>query len=295
MKVINNIFKHEDIFGFSRIKFWNHFFLLIFSAVIWLCFMSIFGATLLDKLINPLKFSSPKSLIIEINPESTQVKTQNKADIVMDFLSKHKDVSNYSQVTQEKLLSILDNFTAQQTKDLGVSLPILIEVKLHTYSDAIVDDLRISISQKVKNVFLDSESDLLSRLISPITGATSIAFLIPLIALLILVGILFLIIYAVILSNKPFIELFIILGIYKTTLYFELAKWILKKSFQASCLGLFIGVISIFILYFLNVSKLISQEYIYFFAGVLLFLPIISAFLGVIFVNKIISRYFYTK
>ena len=88
----------NHIFDFQKLIFWNKFFVFIVSIVVCLCIISLFGANILERLVNPLKFSSSNMVILEIYPESNQEKTQSKVKIVVDYLSKQDFIIAFKSV-----------------------------------------------------------------------------------------------------------------------------------------------------------------------------------------------------
>lgn len=297
MKKLSNFFSNKDIFGFYKIKFWNKFFIIIFSTIIWLCMLSIFSSIQLERIVNPLKFASKNSILIEIHPENTKNKTNMKAEIVLDFLSKQPYVTSYQRISDEKIIELINSFTVQKDKSLSsIPLPILISVEVSSTYQSAVGELKIELSQKVNNIYLDTETELLKRLVSPLNTTKYISFAIPFLVLILLSGILFLIIYAILFSNKSFIRTLILLGIYKNTLYKELGKWILLRSLQSCFIAIVLSFITLLIIYLFNISAIDAM--IQYLDVVLLFMlitPIISSILGIIFVRNLVSKHFYTN
>lgn len=297
MKLTNKFFYNKDIFGFSKIKFWNKFFVIIFSTIIWLCILSIFSSIQLERIVNPLKFSSKNSILIEIHPENTKNKTNMKAEIVLDFLNKQPYVTSFEKISDEKIIELINSFTGQSDKSLlDIPLPILISVEVSSDYESAVEELNIELSQKVNNIYLDTETELLKRLVNPINTSKYLSFLIPFLALILLSGILFLIIYAILFSNKVFIKTLILLGIYKATLYKELVKWILLRSIQSCFIAIALSFITFLILYIFNISSLESMlQYLGLIFLFILAIPIVTSILGIIFVRSLVSKHFYTN
>ncbi len=292
----NYMFYKKDVFGFTKIKFWNKFFIVIFSIIVWLGILSIFSSIQLEKIVNPLKFSSKNSIFIEIHPENTKAKTNMKADIILDFLSKQSYIKSVEKISDKKIVELINSFTGQEDKKLpDIPLPVLISVEISPNYENALSDLKLELSQKVNNVFLDTETELLKRLVSPINTTKYISFIIPVLAMILLSGILFLIIYAILFSNKAFIRTLILLGIYKTTLYKELTKWILLRSLQSCIIAIILSSITIFIVYIFELSKL--NDLLKYLDVIMLFMitiPLVSSILGIIFVRSLISKHFYT-
>ncbi|MDR0484630.1 MAG: hypothetical protein LBH40_05080 [Alphaproteobacteria bacterium] len=292
-----NLFKyHKDVFGFSKIKFWNKFLVSILSIIVWLCLLSIFSTIQLEKTLNPLKFSSNSSVIIEIHPENTKAKTKMKVDIVLDFLQKQSYVAGFKILDEEKIINLINNFTGQNNKLPDIPLPVLISVNITPPYEDGLQSLKLELSQKVNNIYLDTEAELLSRFLDPISITKYISMIVPILALTLLSGTLFLIIYAILFTNKTFISTLILLGIYKTTLYIELAKWLFLRSLQACIIATIMFIITILIIYFLGIAA-VDMLFIYFdfILYFLISIPIITAILGILFLRRLTTKYFYAN
>ncbi|MCL2567506.1 MAG: hypothetical protein FWE18_05385 [Alphaproteobacteria bacterium] len=287
---------HRDIFGFSKIKFWNKFFVSIFAIIIWLCLLSIFSTIILEKTLNPLKFSSNSSAIIEIHPENTIEKTRMKTEVVLEFLKTQKYISDFEKLEEEKIRSLINTFTGQNEKLLGIPLPVLILVNVNPPYDSSLQSLKLGLSQKVNNIYLDTETELLKRFLNPISLTKYISMLVPALALVLLSTTLFLIIYAILFSNKSFISTLVLLGIYKTALYKELSKWLFFNSAKSCIIAAVLFLITLFIIY---IFKIVSIDMLFLYFDLILYfllsIPILTAILGVIFLRKLTKKYFYAN
>ncbi|MDR2008544.1 MAG: hypothetical protein LBQ34_06195 [Alphaproteobacteria bacterium] len=293
---LNFLKYHRDIFGFSKIKFWNKFFVSIFAIIIWLCLLSIFSTVMLEKILNPLKFSAPNAAIVEIHPENTVEKTRMKTEVVLDFLKTQSYVDNFEKLDEEKVLSLINNFTGQNEKLLDIPLPVLILVQIKPPYEDGLQSLKLGLSQKVNNIYLDTETELLKRFLDPISITKYISMLVPILALVLLSTTLFLIIYAILFSNKSFLNTLVLLGIYKTTLYKELAKWLFVNSAKSCFIATLLFLITILIIYIFKIASLemlfLYWDFIIYF---LLLIPFLTAILGVIFLKRLTKKYFYEE
>jgi cell division protein FtsX len=286
----------NHIFDFQKLIFWNKFFVFIVSIVVCLCIISLFGANILERLVNPLKFASSNMVILELYPESNQEKTQSKIKIVVDYLGKQDFIIAFEVVSKEKIQKMLNDFTSDfKEKNNDIDLPTIISIKTQTDSQEQIENLRLNLSQKVKGVYLDTEQDLLNRLANPISTAKYLAIFTPLIAIVVFISILFLIVYAILFSNKETIETLFYMGMDCRDLFIEFSQWIFIKTLQATLLGVVFGIISIMI--FISILQfdiliLPLVNYFVFVMSSIIFLPICSSLLGAFFVSRIIKKSF---
>ncbi|MFL1780552.1 putative cell division protein FtsX [Candidatus Hepatincolaceae symbiont of Richtersius coronifer] len=284
------------LFNFRRLNFWNKFFVFIVACVMWLCSVSIVASNILEKLINPIKFTSPTSAIIEVYPESSTDKTQSKINVITDYLKANPAIKNYEIINEQKLKQIINTFTGDFKDQVdNIPLPIIITIELQPDQISTISDIRTHLSQKANNVYLDTEGDLLQRLASPVNTAKYFSILVPLIAITLLICILFLTIYSVLFSNKETIETLVFLGAYKGSIALEFAFWIFFKSLTACFYGLISGFLNILaFMYLFNSSFTFISFYNYFITTgmLLIILPILSSILGIVFVNKLMYKPF---
>ena len=296
IQTIQQLLSRDKIFNFNSLLFWNRFYVFTFTFVIWLFLLSLLGSSLLEKMANPVKFASEDSLILELYPESTFDKTESKYHIIADYLSSQPNVKSFERVPKEKILEIMGNFSGNfKDLKLDVQLPIIITISLKNKSEDTVQTLRLNISQKVKNAYLDTEQELIQRLMGPITTAKYFALIIPIIATIILVSILFLVIYAILFSYKDIIETTLFLGMYKSKLIIEFAWWIFVKSLYSIGFAIVMVILTMGIIFAgFNISIFVIPLYLYlyFISIILIIIPTICVSLGIIFVNRIINKSF---
>jgi cell division protein FtsX len=289
-------YKRNTIFDFSRLYFWNKFFIVSFTAVLWLFMLSILGSSILERVLNPIKFASNSTVILEIYPENTKEKTENKYLIVSDYLNKQAYVKTFNRVPNAKLMEIINSFSGDfKDTNLDINLPIIVQIELNNDKEDSIEKLRLNLSQKVKNTFLDTEQDLIKRLMGPINAVKYFSLIIPIISGLILLAILFLVIYAILFSHKQTIETILFLGMYKNNLIMEFAYWIFIKSLQAILTASLLVIITLLGLFYglnLGLSFIPVQIYFSFVSIIIIILPIMCVGIGTLFVNSIINKSF---
>lgn len=294
-KVVSKIFfLKNSLFDFSKIRFWNKFFVILYACIIWLCLISILGSSVLERILNPTKFASKASVVIEIYPENTKEKTNSKTQVVTKYLDSLSYVKQYEVVSENKIRNMLDSFSSF-ADNAELPLPVVINAQLYEVDDNILLDLTTKLKQKVNNIYVDTEKDLLDRLAQPLNTVQIVTTVIPLMAVIILVSIIFLTMYAILFSNKRTIEVLVFLGALKKDIYNEFALWTLNKSFKGCILGGILGIItSLAAIFFLHFSFSLVPWFYYllFVVVIVIVLPLLSSIMSMIFVNKILNRSF---
>jgi len=284
-----------QLFAFAKLTFWNRFFIIILTAIIWLCFLSIFSANILDRILNPIAFATSKSLIVEIYPTANKQQQQNRIELVTNYLNKNKYIKSYRQVPKKEIIKLINDFTGDfKTRSLDLNVPSVLVVNLTDSSDDIINEIRDSLSQTIKDIYVDTEKELIQRLATPINAAKYFAIIVPIIAFMILCGILFLITSSIVFANKQVIKVLILLGIQTSDLAIDFGKWIFEKSLYTLAFVYSLVIVSIIIAYLLNINiaLLATKHYILANLVFIIIFPLFSSFLGMRFVRNIIEKSF---
>lgn len=296
LKIKNILNYYEYTFDFNLIKFWNIVYNVFFIATILLAFMSMFSANLLEVVSDPIKNSSNTTLIIEIHPEQNKERTLNKQIIVSQYLKTQKNIKSFNVISENELISYIDNFRGDFKNQFNkIPLPVIIVAELYEYNQDELHNLRVALSQKVKNVYVDTQQELIVRLSKPISLAKLVVSIIPALTIMILMGMVSLIIYTIIITNKETIEILLSLGLFKKDLQKDFTFWIFYKTLQSSIVAGFITIIIILILkytLFFNFDYTLLINYGLLIISSIIALPILSAFLTNKIVNRIIDKNF---
>jgi cell division protein FtsX len=295
-KIKNIVNYYEYTFDFNLIKFWNMVYNVFFVATILLAFMSMFSANLLEVVSNPIKNSSNTTLIIEIHPELSKERTLNKQIIVSQYLKTQKNIKTFNVISENELVSYIDNFRGDFKNQFNkIPLPVIIVAELYEYNQDELQNLRLALSQKVKNVYVDTQQELIVRLSKPISLAKLVVSIIPALTILILMGMVSLIIYTIIITNKETIEILLSLGLFKKDLQKDFTFWIFYKTLQSCLFSGFITIIILLLLkyiLFFNFDYNLLINYGLLIVSSIILLPVLSAFLTNKIVNKIIDKNF---
>ncbi len=291
---INKISGSNNLINFHKLKFWNKFITVSFVCLLWLSFISLIATNILQQTVNPLNFANEKSIIIEIYPENTEQKIENKISLVKKILDEENNVISYEILSLEKLKQMIYNFTGKKLDDIeNVNIPRIVIAKVESFSDTIIDELRITLEKKVTNIFIDTEKELITRIANPIKAAQYIVIIIPIIALFVLALILFLIVSAVLFSNKETFKILISLGTPFRVIAFEFSQWVFTKTIKASIFCAILNSITIgFCIFSLNVTTIPFMTYLWLFITSIIVIPFFSACLTRIYVYKIINNNF---
>lgn len=287
---------NNAIFDFKTLKFWNSLYTAFFIGTILLAFLAMFSANLLQNIINPIDEASNTSLIIEIHPEGNRERTLNKQLIVSEYLKTQKSIRNIKVIDESQLISYIDNFRGDFKNQFNkIPLPVIIVAELYVYDPQEIQTLRLALSQKVKNVYVDTQQDLIARLSKPISLTKLFISAIPFFALIILMSMLFLIIYSIIFSNKSTIEILLALGLFKSDLRKDFSFWVFYKTLNASLIATLVTICLILLLkyvLFFNINNKLFMNYIVFIVLNITILPILSSIMSSWIVNKIINKNF---
>lgn len=282
-----------QLFAFSKLTFWNRFFIIILTAIIWLCFLSIFSANILDRILNPISFATSKSLIVEIYPTANKQQQKNRVELATNYLNKNKYVKSYRQVPKKEIIKLINDFTGDfKARNLDLNVPSVLVVNLTESSDDIINEIRDSLSQTIKDIYVDTEKELIQRLATPINAAKYFAIIVPIIAVMLLFGILFLITSSIVFANKRIIKVLILLGIQTNDLAIDFGKWIFEKSLYTLIFVYSLVIVSIIIAYLLNihVALLATKNYILANLAFIIAFPLLSSYIGMRFVKNIIEK-----
>jgi len=279
------------IINFNTLAFWNKFCIIIFTSIIWLCFLSLIGASSLNQITNPLKFASSTSLIVEIYPESSAPRTNSKISLVKEILDASPLITSYHIVPEEKIISMISDYSSNFQDSLNpVSLPTIISAQISSFSAENLQNLRISLSQKVNTVYVDTEKELLQRLANPVLATKYMVIMVPIISLFVLSSILFLITYAMLFYNRKTIETVLFLGAFRRTISIEFSLWILQKTFLACLFAAVLSVVTMLcFLYLFNFNSLPVGTYLLFLCAVIIILPAVSGIVSSWFISRIVN------
>ena len=300
IKKIYNLFSYNKyIFNFKTLTFWNKFYIGCFVCIMWLCFIAFVSSNILKRITNPIEFTSNSNLIIEIYPENTKEKTLIKQSIITDYLQTQNNIQSFEVKSEQQLLNALNDFRGNFKNKLEkLPLPIIIAVELKEYNPQYIQTLRLTLSQKVKNIYVDTQKDLISRLSKPIATAQYFTTIIPLIAVSILMAMLFLILYAILFSNSQTIEILLLLGIFKKKLLNDFAIWVFGNTIKSAGITMIFIAISLVIMkyvFYLNFTSFAINDIVIFLCFILLALPLLTSILTIFFVNKILSNNFQNR
>lgn len=147
-------------------------------------------------------------------------------------MNKNKYVKSYRQVPKKEIIKLINDFTGDfKTRSLDLNVPSVLVVNLTESSDDIINEIRDSLSQTVKDIYVDTEKELIQRLATPINAAKYFAIIVPTIAFMILCGILFLITSSIVFANKQIIKVLVLLGIQTNDLAIDFGKWIFQNPY----------------------------------------------------------------
>ncbi len=300
IKNIYNLFSYNKyVFNFKSFTFWNKFYISSFVCIMWLCFIAFVSSNILKRITNPLEFTSNSNLIIEIYPENTKEKSLIKQSIITDYLKTQNNIKSFEVKSEQQLLETLNDFRGNFKNKLEkLPLPIIISVEINDYNTDYIQTLRLTLSQKVKNVYVDTQKDLINRLSKPISTAQYFTTIIPLIAIAILMAMLFLILYAIVFSNSQTIEVLLLLGIFKKKLLNDFAIWVFGNTIKSSLITIIFISISIFIIkyiFFLDFASFAINDILIYLCFILIVLPLLTSILSILFVNNILSTNFQNR
>lgn len=252
---------------------------------------TMFGIQTLNYFINPIKQSS-NSVIIEIYPESTQEKTEQKTALVTSLLQQNNFIQQFSVVDKEEIKSIFNTFSGDyKDSKYTIPLPVIINVAFNNNINFTeeVQNLRLNLSQKANNVYVDSQNDLLSRLIKPVT-TTQYAFAsIPFVAFALLIILMVIVMHAVVFSNKSTLKILLLLGITNNGLALEFATWAFIKTFVATAISFVLATTIISILLLFNANYYVVFICVLYFLGMLVIIPIINFIISFLVAKKLIT------
>jgi hypothetical protein len=287
---LKKYFNNTAIFNFSLLSFWSKFINIIFAIIGITLVIIITSFFSLNTIINPFN-NADNEVIVEIYPESTKERTNQKKDLVLSYLAEQTIISNINVLTNDEILEILHSFSGEfKDFDNQIDLPVVIILTLKSSAKKEdIDSLRLNLSQKVNNVYLDEKDELIKRLITPINTTKYTTILIALILFVLLFVILFFSIYSVIFANKKIFLTLILLGLTNIKLSLDFAIWITKKALITSLIILCGGIFIIILFKILAISILFSKYFI-FIIFLALILPCISLLLSIIFAYNIVKK-----
>lgn len=284
--------KNYNLIVFIHNNFWSRFFIFIVIFLVILALLSIWGANFLERIINPIKFAEDAAAVVEIYPEVNEARTNSKKEIVEDYLRNNKNVINFKVVTNSELQLLLKNWTNFLSNLNNFSLPIIINVKLNPKSNYSANDLQLALSQKVSNVYVESEKALASKLASSLNVSRGLILLIPIILFFIIFIIVLFTTAGLVYAQREAIRVLSFLGASYGAVAKEFALWTFKRAIKGCIIGIIVALVLVeaFVIAS-NAGWFVvpSQTTLFLMLAVVVLIPLEATIIAFFWVRKVIS------
>lgn len=283
---------NTTLVNFVHNTFWSRLFIFIVIFLVILALLSIWGSDFLEKIVDPIKFTKDTTVIVEIYPENSNDRTISKRDIVVNYLNNNKNVISFKVVPESELQSSLKNWNNILNNLKSFALPIIINVSLDETSRYRASDLQLALTQKVNNVYVQSEKNLASQLASSINISRYLILLMPIILFFIIFIVILFTVVGLVYTQRESISVLSFLGASYASVAKEFSFWVLRRSIKGCLLGTFVATIVVEVIsILLNTGWFVlpSAGALWLMLISLLFIPIEATIITFFWVRKVIK------